>query len=230
MNPPIRLLFISAAMATVVASVSPARAQFYDPCQPPGPGNPFSALILHMDPRQRASDCQRTQDAAARQQRAADSEQKARAAEADRQAAQARAEAEARVRAVQAAQDAAEASPDNFCREPDTARHLISEYNDLDWPGIQVRKVVDIEHLVTIKKDAEKSVVVCHGVWVHINGARIEGTMTMRPNVAGDIIVSWNFRHIVHFQKVPRYNAVNTLNGYGAIAINTPAEVLDYDE
>jgi hypothetical protein len=45
-----------------------------------------------------------------------------------------------------------------------------------------------------------------------------------------DIIVSWNFRHIVHFQKVPRYNAVNTLNGYGMIAINTPAEVLDYDE
>ena len=45
-----------------------------------------------------------------------------------------------------------------------------------------------------------------------------------------DIIVSWNFRHIVHFQKVPRYNAVNTLNGYGAIAINTPAEVLNYDE
>ena len=45
-----------------------------------------------------------------------------------------------------------------------------------------------------------------------------------------DLIVSWNFRHIVHFQKVPRYNAVNTLNGYGPIAINTPAEVLTYDE
>jgi len=45
-----------------------------------------------------------------------------------------------------------------------------------------------------------------------------------------DIIVSWNFQHIVHFQKVPRYNAVNTLKGYGPIAINTPAEVLGYEE
>jgi hypothetical protein len=45
-----------------------------------------------------------------------------------------------------------------------------------------------------------------------------------------DLVVSWNFRHIVHFEKVPRYNAVNTLNRYGMIAINTPAEVLEYDE
>jgi len=45
-----------------------------------------------------------------------------------------------------------------------------------------------------------------------------------------DLIVSWNFRHIVHFRKVPLYNAVNTLNGYKPIAINTPAEVLAYDE
>lgn len=45
-----------------------------------------------------------------------------------------------------------------------------------------------------------------------------------------NVIISWNFRHIVHFQKVPQYNAVNVLNGYGTIAINTPAEVLVYDE
>ena len=43
-------------------------------------------------------------------------------------------------------------------------------------------------------------------------------------------IISWNFRHIVHFQKVPQYNAVNVLNGYGIIGINTPAEVVVYDE
>lgn len=27
------------------------------------------------------------------------------------------------------------------------------------------------------------------------------------------LIVSWNFKHIVHFQKIPLYNAVNILNG-----------------
>ena len=42
-------------------------------------------------------------------------------------------------------------------------------------------------------------------------------------------IVSWNFRHIVHFQKVPLYNAVNLTQGYSQIAINSPQEVIIYD-
>jgi predicted nucleic acid-binding protein len=41
-----------------------------------------------------------------------------------------------------------------------------------------------------------------------------------------ELIVSWNFRHIVHFQRIPRYNAVNTLHGYGTIAIHSPLEVV----
>ena len=28
------------------------------------------------------------------------------------------------------------------------------------------------------------------------------------------MIVSWNFKHIVNFQKIPLYNAVNKLKGY----------------
>jgi len=49
-------------------------------------------------------------------------------------------------------------------------------------------------------------------------------------SVAGcDLIVSWNFRHIVHFQKVPKYNAVNILKGYGEVGIYTPQEVMTYE-
>jgi hypothetical protein len=44
------------------------------------------------------------------------------------------------------------------------------------------------------------------------------------------VIVSCNFRHIVHFQKIPMYNAVNTLNGYDPIAIHSPREVLNDEE
>lgn len=44
------------------------------------------------------------------------------------------------------------------------------------------------------------------------------------------LIVSWNFRHIVHFEKIPRYNAVNVLQGYGPLAIHAPPEVLYSDE
>jgi hypothetical protein len=44
------------------------------------------------------------------------------------------------------------------------------------------------------------------------------------------IIVSWNFKHIVHHDKVPLYNAVNLLHRYPTLSINTPAEILYYEE
>ena len=45
-----------------------------------------------------------------------------------------------------------------------------------------------------------------------------------------DIIVSWNFKHIVHFDKIPKFNAINTLLGYKPIAIFSPLEVINYAE
>lgn len=44
------------------------------------------------------------------------------------------------------------------------------------------------------------------------------------------IIVSWNFRHIVHYEKIPRYNGVNLANGYAAIAIHSPQEVIAHED
>ena len=40
------------------------------------------------------------------------------------------------------------------------------------------------------------------------------------------LIVSWNFKHIVHFEKVPLYNAVNVLKGYSNVGIFAPLEVI----
>ena len=45
-----------------------------------------------------------------------------------------------------------------------------------------------------------------------------------------DLIVSWNFRHIVHFERIRLYNAVNALHGYRAVEIRSPLEVLDYED
>jgi len=45
-----------------------------------------------------------------------------------------------------------------------------------------------------------------------------------------DLIVSWNFRHIVHFDKIRLYNAVNALRGHRAVEIRSPLEVIDYGE
>lgn len=47
-------------------------------------------------------------------------------------------------------------------------------------------------------------------------------------SVAGvDIVVSWNFRHIVHYEKIGGYQAINIMNGYRAISIYSPREVVD---
>ncbi len=40
-----------------------------------------------------------------------------------------------------------------------------------------------------------------------------------------DAILSWNFRHIVNFNRIGKYNAVNGLRGYKQIAIHSPLEV-----
>ena len=44
------------------------------------------------------------------------------------------------------------------------------------------------------------------------------------------MIVSWNFRHIVHFEKISLYNAINAKQGYKQIAIFSPLEVIRYEE
>ncbi len=45
-----------------------------------------------------------------------------------------------------------------------------------------------------------------------------------------DLIVSWNFKHIVHYDKIKQYHAVNLLKGYRMIPIHTPREVVSDEE
>jgi hypothetical protein len=44
------------------------------------------------------------------------------------------------------------------------------------------------------------------------------------------LIASWNFKHIVSFQKIPLYNGVNLTRGFGAIAIHSPQEVIEHED
>ena len=41
-----------------------------------------------------------------------------------------------------------------------------------------------------------------------------------------DVLVSWNFKHIVNLQRIHGYNSVNLREGYPMIEIRTPREVL----
>lgn len=44
-----------------------------------------------------------------------------------------------------------------------------------------------------------------------------------------DVLVSWNFKHIVNLQRIHGYNSVNLRSGYPMIEIRTPREVLSDD-
>ncbi len=44
-----------------------------------------------------------------------------------------------------------------------------------------------------------------------------------------DAIVSWNFKHLVRFDKIKAFNHANLQNGYGMIQIVSPKEVV-FDE
>ena len=44
-----------------------------------------------------------------------------------------------------------------------------------------------------------------------------------------DVIVSWNFKHIVNFQRIRRFNGVNLASGYPMLDIRSPLE-MDYGD
>ena len=49
--------------------------------------------------------------------------------------------------------------------------------------------------------------------------------------IAGvDILVSWNFRHIVRYDKIRQFNAVNLEQGYNTLDIYSPREVTSYEK
>ena len=44
-----------------------------------------------------------------------------------------------------------------------------------------------------------------------------------------DLLVSWNFKHIVHFDKIRMFNSVNLERGYKPLQIFSPREVTYYE-
>ena len=53
---------------------------------------------------------------------------------------------------------------------------------------------------------------------LHIAAATLAGV---------DVLVSWNFKHVVNLRRIQAYNEVNRDMGYGALDIRTPREISD---
>lgn len=45
-----------------------------------------------------------------------------------------------------------------------------------------------------------------------------------------DLLVSWNFKHIVNIERIHGYNAINLICGYHILEIRNPREAFDYGE
>jgi predicted nucleic acid-binding protein len=45
-----------------------------------------------------------------------------------------------------------------------------------------------------------------------------------------DVLVSWNFKHIVNLQKIHQFNAINIREGYKVLEIRTPMEVIQNEQ
>lgn len=45
-----------------------------------------------------------------------------------------------------------------------------------------------------------------------------------------DVLVSWNFKHIVNHLRIRGYNSVNLKHGHKILDIRSPREILDYED
>jgi predicted nucleic acid-binding protein len=44
-----------------------------------------------------------------------------------------------------------------------------------------------------------------------------------------DMLISWNFKHIVNVQRIRGYNSINLKNGYSTLEIRSPKDLIDYE-
>jgi hypothetical protein len=44
-----------------------------------------------------------------------------------------------------------------------------------------------------------------------------------------DVLISWNFKHIVNYQRIRGYNSVNLKYGYPMLEIRSPQEMINYE-
>ncbi len=45
-----------------------------------------------------------------------------------------------------------------------------------------------------------------------------------------DLLISWNFKHIVNIERIRGYNSINIKNGYKQLEIRSPRDLMDYGD
>jgi len=89
---------------------------------------------------------------------------------------------------------------------------LDAEYLEIDEESMNLFSKYDQREILTEKYRNDM---------LHISLATVAGV---------DIVTSWNFRHIVRFDKIRAFNSVNIENGYRQLEIYSPREVTTYGD
>ncbi|MDR2428221.1 MAG: PIN domain protein [Candidatus Margulisbacteria bacterium] len=114
--------------------------------------------------------------------------------------------------------------------KPVISDHVITELNDgapndvkenLETLSYEKTEVTKEMQALTDKYLAEKI------VSENYRGDALHIAIATVLNV--NLLVSWNFRHIVNYDKIKRFNAVNLKEGYNLLEIRTPQEVMKND-
>ena len=104
-------------------------------------------------------------------------------------------------------------------KAPNNVRELLDKYNTDCFEYIELTKeAIDLaDKYIDEKVVGKTSADDCR----HIALATIN---------KADVLVSWNFKHIVNLDRIKGYNGVNLKYGYSVIEIRTPKELLNYDK
>jgi predicted nucleic acid-binding protein len=110
--------------------------------------------------------------------------------------------------------------------------HTLRELEGAPEPVLTRLDAVPEAHQIVLPDSAEASELaeayVRHGVVGA--GSRPDALHIALATIARvDVLVSWNFRHIVNLGRIRLFNAVNLEQGYGILEIRSPSEVLDYE-
>ncbi|MEF8866671.1 MAG: hypothetical protein V5A20_13015 [Salinibacter sp.] len=100
---------------------------------------------------------------------------------------------------------------------PSEVRHTYFDLLDLEHRFVETTE--EAEHLANTYLKREILTPNYYDDALHIALSTVEEV---------DVLTSWNFKHIVHFDKIRRFNAVNLELGYKQIEIRTPQEVTSY--
>jgi len=101
-------------------------------------------------------------------------------------------------------------------KAPDKVKLLLNKILKLDVELLSIDKEVDLlaNYYIKEKIVSEKYLLDAYHIAI--------GTINRV-----DVIVSWNFKHMVNILRIRSYNSVNLKYGYGLIDIRSPLEIIN---